>query len=124
MEINLIDEEPLIEIINGQKTLKYDVKYNGKNIDKIPVYKHWLDMMKTENGDNGIVCYCVNCHVFSIFKHLNKDFYSNIEIVMILTWLNFVKVAVSFITAIQYAVINLDIFVSNVSYILLSILII
>ena len=29
MEINLIDEEPLIEIINDQKALKYDVKYNG-----------------------------------------------------------------------------------------------
>ena len=68
MEINLIDEEPLIEIINDQKALKYDVKYNGKNINKIPVYKHWLDMMKIENGDNGIVCYCLNCHVFFYFQ--------------------------------------------------------
>ena len=74
MEISLTDEDPLIEIINEQKALKYEVKHNGKNIDEIPVYKHWLVMMKTENGDNGIVSYCVNCHVFFYFQTSQQRF--------------------------------------------------
>ena len=56
MENNFKDEEPTIKIINNNKALQYKVKYNGKNIMKIPAYKQWLDLMKTEKGDNGIIC--------------------------------------------------------------------
>ncbi len=77
MENNLIDEEPTIKIINNSKALQYKVKYNGKNIMKIPAYKQWLDLMKTEKGDNGIICYCIKCHLFYYFENYeqkNNDF--------------------------------------------------
>ena len=64
MEVNLIDEDHKIEIINSYKALKYEVKDNGRNIDKIPIYKNWLSMMKEQEGNDGIVCYCTNCHLF------------------------------------------------------------
>ena len=67
MEINLVDEEPSIIKIGNQKALRYRVKYNGKNIDKIPVYNQWLDLMKTEKEYNGLICYCVNCYLFFYF---------------------------------------------------------
>lgn len=79
MEINLLDEDAKIETINNIKTLRYLVKNNGKNVDKIPVFKNWLNLMKTEKGDNGIVCYCVNCHLFFYFENIEekKFFYHN-----------------------------------------------
>ena len=43
MENNFKDEEPTIKIINNNKALQYKVKYNGKNIMKIPAYKQWLE---------------------------------------------------------------------------------
>ena len=86
MEISLIDEEPHIEIISNQKALKYRVRYNGKGISNVPVFKHWLDLMKTEY--DGIVYYCVNCFLFFHFKgireknsftHTGKDCISSIH---------------------------------------------
>ena len=53
-----------MEVISNYKALKYQVEDNGENIGKIPVYKHWLDMIKTEVGDNGVVLYCTKCHLF------------------------------------------------------------
>ena len=69
MEINLVDEEPSIIKIGNQKALRYRVKYNGKNIDKIHVYNQWLDLMKTEKEYNGLICYCVNCYLFFYFRN-------------------------------------------------------
>ena len=77
MENNFKDEEPTIKIINNNKALQYKVKYNGKNIMKVPAYKQWLDLMKTEKGDNGIICYCIKCHLFYYFENYeqkNNDF--------------------------------------------------
>ena len=70
MEINLVDEDPEIEEINNNKALHYKVKYNGKNIMKIPVFNQWLNMMKGEKGDNGIICYYVESHLFFYFETL------------------------------------------------------
>jgi len=72
MEISLIDEEPHIEIIGNQKALKYRVRYNGKGINNVPVFKNWLDLMKTEHEYEGIVYYCVNCFSFFHFKGIRE----------------------------------------------------
>ena len=71
MEINLIEEDAKIEEIEGYKTLKYTVKDNGKNINKVPVYTQWLKSMKVEKGENGKVTYCTKCHSF--FYYLNHE---------------------------------------------------
>jgi len=68
METSLVDEESSIEIIGNHKALKYRVKYNGKNINNVPAFKHWLYLMKTEKEYDGIICYCVNCFLFFYFK--------------------------------------------------------
>ena len=39
---------------------------------KIPAYKQWLDLMKTEKGDNGIICYCIKCHLFYYFENYEQ----------------------------------------------------
>ena len=82
MEVNLIEEEAKIEKINGHNALQYVVKNNGKNINKVPIYKQWLDLAKTEKGENGVITYCTKCHVFIYFtnheeKHnrFHKDCY-------------------------------------------------
>ena len=69
MEISFEDEDPSIEIINNNKVLHYLVKDNGKNVKKVPVYKQWLDLVKSDLGDDGIICYCVNCHLFFYFEN-------------------------------------------------------
>ena len=69
MEISFEDEDPSIEIINNNKVLHYLVKDNGKNVKKVPVYKQWLDLVKSDHGDDGIICYCVNCHLFFYFEN-------------------------------------------------------
>ena len=68
MEISLIEEDAKIEIIEGYKALKYKVKNNGKNINKVPVYMNWLNLMKTEKGENGIITYCSKCFTFFYFE--------------------------------------------------------
>jgi len=68
METSLVDEESSIEIIGNHKALKYRVKYNGKNINNVPAFKHWLYLMKTEKEYDGIICYCVNCVLFFYFR--------------------------------------------------------
>ena len=72
MEISLIEEEAKIEEIKGYKTLKYKVKNNGKNMDKIPVYNQWLKLMKTEKGENGIISYCTKCYSFYYFENVRQ----------------------------------------------------
>ena len=72
MEINFEDEDPSIEIINNNKVLHYLVKDNGKNVKKVPVFKQWLDLVKSDHGDNGIICYCVNCHFFFYFENMEQ----------------------------------------------------
>ena len=69
MEISLVDEDLSIEKIGRHKALKYRVKYNGKNLNNVPVFKHWLDLMKTEKNYEGIICYCVNCCLFFYFRN-------------------------------------------------------
>ena len=77
MEISLVDEDASIEIINNLKVLSYTVKYNGKNLDEIPVFKNWLSIMKAEKGEFGIICYCVNCHLFSYFNNKQEKKFFN-----------------------------------------------
>ena len=72
MEINLIEEDAKIVIFKGNKTLKYKVKNNGKNINKVPVYMHWLNLMKTEKGENGIITYCTKCHSFLYLDNMQQ----------------------------------------------------
>ena len=79
MEISNLDEEHSIKKIYNNKALRYCVKFNGKNINKVPVFKHWLNLMKEEKGENGIICYCINCHLFFYFENYRKKnlFYHN-----------------------------------------------
>ena len=72
MEISLIEEEAKIEEIKGYKTLKYKVKNNGKNMNKVPVYNQWLNLMKTEKGENGIISYCTKRFSFFYFESLQQ----------------------------------------------------
>ena len=74
MEINLVEEEAKIVIINGNKTLKYKVKNNGKNINKVPVYNQWLNSVKTEKGENGIITYCTKCHTFLYLDNIRQKY--------------------------------------------------
>ena len=74
MEANLAEEDPIIETLNYQKTLKYAVKHNGKNMNDVPVFRQWLDLMKSEKGDNGLVFYCVDCQLFFYIHDLNHRF--------------------------------------------------
>ena len=48
MEISLLEEDAKVEIIRGHKNLKYKVKHNGKNINLVPRYMQWLNLMKKE----------------------------------------------------------------------------
>ena len=68
MEVSLVDEDFSIENIGNHKALKYRVKYNGKVINNVPVFKHWLYLMKTEKQYDGIICYCINCFLFFYFR--------------------------------------------------------
>lgn len=80
MEISLIEEEAKIEEIRGYKALRYEVKNNGKDINKVLVYTQWLNIVKAEKGENGIVTYCTNCHLFFYFSNLSQkhlDTHSN-----------------------------------------------
>ena len=79
MEINNLDEEHSIKKIYNNKALRYNVKYNGKNVNKVPAFKHWINLMKTEKGEHGIICYCVNCHLFFYFENYREKnlFYHN-----------------------------------------------
>ena len=104
MENNFKDEEPTIKIINNNKALQYKVKYNGKNIMKIPAYKQWLDLMKTEKGDNGIICYCIIVIYFIILKIMNKKI-TTLNVNMI--WQNFANIVENFILMILFVVIEL-----------------
>ena len=72
MEINLVEEESHIETIGNHRALKYRVIYNGKNINNVPVFKHWLNLMKTENEYDGTVYYCVNCSLFFYFRDIRE----------------------------------------------------
>ena len=72
MEISLIEEDAKIEVIKGYKTLKYKVKNNGKNINKVPVYNQWLSLMKAEKGENGIISYCTKCYCFYYFENVRQ----------------------------------------------------
>ena len=78
METSDLDEEHSIKNIYNNKALHYCVKFNGKNVNKVPVFKHWLNLMKLEKGENGIIFYCTECHLFFYFqsyrqKHLYID---------------------------------------------------
>jgi len=79
MEISLVDEDATIQVINNSKALSYTVKYNGKNLEEVPVFKNWLSIMKSEKGEFGIICYCVNCHLFFYFSNIQekKSFFHN-----------------------------------------------
>ena len=70
MEISLIEEEAKIEIMRGHKNLKYKVKHNGKNINLVPRYIQWLNLMKAERGENGIIAYCEKCYTFLYFDNI------------------------------------------------------
>ena len=72
MEINLVEEEAKIVIIKGNKALKYKVKNNGKNTNKVPAYMQWLNSVKTEKGENGIITYCIKCHTFLYLDNIQQ----------------------------------------------------
>ena len=72
MELSLIEEDAKIEIVRGHKNLKYKVKHNGKNMNLVPRYNQWLNLMKTERGENGIITYCAKCYTFIYFDNKNQ----------------------------------------------------
>ena len=72
MEISRIEEDAEVEIIKGHKNLKYKVKNNGKNINSIPRYTQWLNLMKMERGENGIITYCTKCNAFLYLDNLRQ----------------------------------------------------
>ena len=74
MEINQTEDDAKIVMFKGNKTLNYKVKRNGKNINEVPVYTHWLDLMKTEKGENGIVIYCIKCHSFLYLDNIQQKY--------------------------------------------------
>ena len=83
MEINLTEEDAKIEIIKGNKALCYKVKNNGKNINNVPIYIQWLNLMKTEKGENGIIFYCTRCYTFFYVMDLyerNLMFHDNCNV--------------------------------------------
>ena len=84
MEVSLIEEEAKIEEVKGHRALKYQVIKNGKNINKVPVYIQWLNSVKIEKGENGIVTYCKKCHLFFYFEDmhekLHEQFHKNCDI--------------------------------------------
>ena len=78
METSDLDEEHSIKNLYNNKALHYCVKFNGKNVNKVPVFKHWLNLMKLEKGEKGIIFYCTECHLVFYFqnyrqKHLYID---------------------------------------------------
>ena len=72
MEISLLEEDAKVEIIRGHKNLKYKVKHNGKNINLVPRYMQWLNLMKMEKGENGIITYCTKCNSFLYLENLQQ----------------------------------------------------
>ena len=72
MEISILEEEAKVEIIKGHKNLKYKVKNNGKNINFVPRYINWLNSMKAERGENGIITYCTKCKAFLYLDNVQQ----------------------------------------------------
>ena len=72
MEISLVEEDAKIEIIKGYKFLRYKIKNNGKNINKVQVFMQWIKLMKAEKGENGIINYCTKCYPFFYFQNLRE----------------------------------------------------
>ena len=72
MEISLVEEDAKIEMIEGYKVLRYKIKNNGKNINKVHVFIQWLKLMNAEKGENGIVSYCTKCYAFFYFQNLRE----------------------------------------------------
>ena len=79
MENIILDENPEFIKIGSQNALKYEVRNNGKNIGKISSFNQWLEKMKKERGDNGIICYCVKCKLFFYFQNLRQKHLFNHE---------------------------------------------
>ena len=70
-EINNPDEEHNIQLINNYEALPFTNVNNGKDIKNKPVYNNWLNSQKG-NEENGVVCYCVTCHLFFYFSNLRE----------------------------------------------------
>ena len=101
METNDLDEEHSIINLYNNKALHYCVKFNGKNINKVPVFKHWLNLMKLEKGEKGIIFYCTECHLFFFFKIIDKKIYI-LMIAHVMMLLNFAIIAENYIAITQY----------------------
>ena len=104
MEISLIEEEAKIEIMRGHKNLKYKVKHNGKNINLVPRYIQWLNLMKAERGENGIITYCAKCYTFLYLIIYIKRVHLIIHAVVLFAMLIFANIVVSFIWILQFVV--------------------
>ena len=73
MEANRPGEDPDLQIVNGRQALKLTCERNGKDIEKkSSAYHQWLDKMKYENGENGLVCYCIKCKYFFYFENIRR----------------------------------------------------
>jgi len=71
-EIDNPDEEHKIELINQYEALPYLVKNNGKEIREKPVFRDWLNSQRGDDEEQGVICYCVSCHVFFYFSNLRE----------------------------------------------------
>ena len=73
MEKDDPNEIPDLIQVNDRKALKLLVEQNGKDIEeKSPAYKQWLNKMKYENEENGLVYYCLNCQYFFYFENIRR----------------------------------------------------
>ena len=73
MEVIDPNEAPDLKTVNNRKALKLKCEQNGKDIEeKSPAYQQWLNKMKYEIGENGIVCYCINCRYFFYFESIRR----------------------------------------------------
>ena len=57
MEINTNEEKANFIEVNNRKGLKFDFQSNVKEILNKDTFKDWLTQMKSNYGEDGIICY-------------------------------------------------------------------
>ena len=72
MEINTNEEKANFIEVNNRKGLKFDFQSNVKEILNKDTFKDWLTQMKSNYGEDGIICYCVKCNLFFYFENLQR----------------------------------------------------
>ena len=71
-EIDNPDEDHKIRLVNQYEALPYLVKNNGKEIQEKPAFRDWLNSQRGNNEEQGVICYCVTCHLFFYFQNLRE----------------------------------------------------